>query len=167
MRDTPEPAPGGASQGGKTAQEDCALPDNAPVIVRWKLPFSSGELQDMIAAMLAAAGRPDAQAELVVLDDASMEVLHGQCLGRSGPTNILSFPLGAGRGGASGSLLGALALSPDTFLRECFLYGQDPGEHCARLLAHGLAHLLGLEHGPEMERMEALMEKAAAGRISG
>jgi len=47
--------------------------------------------------------------------------------------------------------LGALALSLDAVAREAFLYGQDPVEHGLRLLAHGLAHLAGYDHGPDMD----------------
>ncbi len=47
--------------------------------------------------------------------------------------------------------LGWLVLSLDTWRRECQLYGQEPVEHALRLLAHGLGHLAGYDHGPEMD----------------
>lgn len=47
--------------------------------------------------------------------------------------------------------LGWLVLSLDTWRRECLLYGQEPVEHALRLLAHGLGHLAGYDHGPEMD----------------
>lgn len=47
--------------------------------------------------------------------------------------------------------LGWLVLSLDTWQRECLLYGQEPVEHALRLLAHGLGHLAGYDHGPEMD----------------
>lgn len=122
---------------------------------RWKLPFSRDELEELLAAMLAAAGQPEMSAELVVLADADMERLHAESLGRRGPTNILSFPF------ARGGFAGSLALSADTLARECFLYGQAPEAHCIRLLAHGLAHLLGYEHGSAMDELCARMEEAA------
>jgi probable rRNA maturation factor len=59
----------------------------------------------------------------------------------------------------SAHCLGCLALSADTLLRECFLYAQDAEEHCIRLLAHALAHLMGLEHGPEMDRLTGRLER--------
>jgi probable rRNA maturation factor len=54
-----------------------------------------------------------------------------------------------------------MALSPDTLLRECLLYGQEVEEHCLRLLSHGMAHLLGHDHGPEMDALAARMFAAA------
>lgn len=47
--------------------------------------------------------------------------------------------------------IGWLVLSLDTWRRECLLYGQEPVEHALRLLAHGLGHLAGYDHGPEMD----------------
>jgi len=35
-------------------------------------------------------------------------------------------------------------------LREASLYGRQAPEHFIRLLVHGLLHLTGFEHGPEM-----------------
>lgn len=132
----------------------------------WKLPFSRGELALALAAFARAAGMPGAQVELLLPGDKDMEALHAQSLGRRGPTNVLSFPLGAKRSSEPGKpgtapLLGSLALSPDTLQRECLLYGQDAKEHCIRLLAHGFAHLLGYEHGPDMERLCLCLEQAA------
>jgi probable rRNA maturation factor len=100
--------------------------------------------------------------ELVLVPDGAMEELNRKHLHLPGPTNILSFPAGK-------DFPGSLVLAPETMRRECFLYGQNPQEHVLRLLAHGLAHLLGREHGPEMDRLTALMEKAgriAAGGLS-
>jgi probable rRNA maturation factor len=50
-----------------------------------------------------------------------------------------------------------LALSVDAVRREAWLYGRDPAEYCRRLLAHGLAHVLGYDHGPAMDALAARM----------
>ena len=42
-------------------------------------------------------------------------------------------------------------LSAETLARETFLYNQAPYEYTVRLLAHGLLHLAGYDHGPEMD----------------
>ena len=143
----------------------------------WKMPFSSAELDGIFTAMLDASGRPDACVELTLLDDGAMSELHASALGCKGPTNVLSFPASGASGhpfnkdrtpapednhAESGSLpLGWLALSVDTLLRESYLYGQTVEEHCLRLLAHGMAHILGHDHGPDMDAICDLLEKAA------
>lgn len=135
------------------------LPNHA-----WKLPYSRGELERTLAAFAEAAGRPGGFAELLLVGDKDMQALHASSLGRPGPTNILSFPLGAGANDSArqeGACLGCLVLSADTLRRECLLYGQNAEEHCIRLLAHGFAHLLGHEHGPDMEALCLRLEEAA------
>ena len=139
----------------------------------WKLPFSASELARLLAAMCASQGCEETELELSILGDTAMEALHRESSGCNGPTNILSFAV---RENSDASpilrhsladaakdrpMLGWLALSADTFLRECFLYGQQEEEHCVRLLAHGLAHLMGHDHGPEMEQLCVCLEAAA------
>ena len=85
-----------------------------------------------------------------------------------GPTNILSFPENDSKtvfiGKAQSAImknrssLGTLILSIDTLLREAYLYGQNPQTHAVRLLAHGLAHLLGYDHGKEMWELTDFLE---------
>ncbi|MGJ3522248.1 rRNA maturation RNase YbeY [Nitratidesulfovibrio sp. D1] len=60
-------------------------------------------------------------------------------------------PDGDGEPEGSPCHLGWLVLSLDTWGRECLLYGQEPVEHALRLLAHGLGHLAGYDHGPDMD----------------
>ena len=125
------------------------------------MPFAPVELETAFTAMLEAAGKTGCTVDLVLLDDAAMERLHEESLGCSGPTNTLAFPSPPVHVPGRPPLLGSLAFSQDTFMRECFLYGQEPGEHCIRLLAHGLAHLLGHDHGPCMDALSRVMENAA------
>lgn len=123
----------------------------------WGCPLDRREVRHALEAMcvaVAAAGRPVAAVDLYLLDDAGMAVANARHLGCRGPTNVLSFP------GAAG-MAGTLLLSLDTLGRECLLYGQDPREHLLRLLAHGMGHLAGLDHGPEMDALCAACREAA------
>ncbi|MDE7240508.1 rRNA maturation RNase YbeY [Desulfovibrio sp.] len=126
----------------------------------WLCPLDRRELKLALAAMCAGAaalGRPVAGVDLYLITDEAMARANAQHLGCTGPTNVLSFP------GASG-MAGALLLSLDTLERECLLYGQQPVEHLLRLLAHGMGHLAGLDHGPEMDALCAsCLEAAEAG----
>ena len=103
------------------------------------------------------ACRDDMLVELALMHDAEIAVLNAAHLGCAGPTNILSFPASPEEAG-----LGVLALGVETWLREATLYGQETEEHARHLLAHGLAHLLGHDHGPAMDECCAfLLEKSA------
>jgi probable rRNA maturation factor len=85
--------------------------------------------------------------DLRLVEDGEMAELNSQFLGLAGPTNVLSFP-----DESAADHMGHVAICADAVLRESLLYGQDPYEHFLRLLAHGLLHLAGHEHGEEMEQ---------------
>lgn len=124
------------------------------------LPYDKYELAVILRKLLRllhAKGHKLQNIELLVVDDGSQIEYNREFLHSNAPTNIISFPV---RDFCSGSLV----ISNDTFWRECHLYGQDPASYLLRLLAHGLAHLCGLEHGEEMDKLcvdclETLQEK--------
>ena len=91
--------------------------------------------------------------ELIVAGDGDIAEVNARNLGCSGPTNILSFP-------GDGASLGTLFLSADTMEREAVLYGQDVEAHAVRLLAHGMGHIMGFDHSPEMDDFCAYLEGA-------
>lgn len=122
----------------------------------WQCPFSRRELVAVLAAMRPACGLDDTGIDLTLADDAFISRVNADQMGCAGPTNILSFPAFAGHGPGTALLL----LSLDTLERECLLYGQIPEEHAVRLLAHGMAHLGGLDHGPAMDAVQDAAFKA-------
>ena len=122
------------------------------------LPLGRSELAGLSRALLEALGLSGRSFELELLNDAAMARLNQAFLGLPGPTNVLSFP-------AQGQpdYLGEIALGVETVWRESVLYGQDPRAHFCRMLCHGLLHLSGLDHGPEMEEQgERALARLAA-----
>ena len=150
---------------------------------RLALPFDQTALRGLLLCMAQAAfakeNAPFVQMELLVVDEAYMENLNRERMNCPGPTNVLSFPAAAPllRSGAGSTaclplapclacettplFLGSLVLASHTMRREAFLYGQEPEAYCIRLLAHGFAHLLGLDHGQEMDAVANALERAA------
>ena len=124
----------------------------------WLLPLNRRELalalRIMLRALAAAeSGAPDS-VELHLVDDAAVSAANRRFRPLHKFTNVLSFPGGE-------DLPGILLLSLDTLMRECLLYGQEPAGHALRLLAHGMGHLAGLDHGPAMDRACAACFDAA------
>jgi len=120
-----------------------------------RFPLARTELSVLIEVVLDALGLEGRTVSLTLVDDQEIARINEEFLGCSGPTNILSFPAQDGESpsampGEDGVFLGDLALSVDTLGREADLYGQPPLEHLARLLAHGILHLAGFDHGDEM-----------------
>jgi probable rRNA maturation factor len=114
--------------------------------------------------MSEAAGVPCP--DLALLDDRGMEALQERSVGRPGPTDILSFPAPSAPETYADDFPGCLALSADSLEREVFLYGQEPTAYCIRLLAHGLAHLAGHEHGPAMRELEERLAREGSAVLS-
>jgi len=112
-------------------------------------PLSGPELMEIFEGLALAFGLDEWQLSLRIVDDREMAELNGQYMGCLGPTNVLSFP-------GDEDWLGDLVLSVETLVRECRLYNQDPHEYTVRLLAHGLLHLMGHDHGPKMEALTEL-----------
>ena len=122
-------------------------------------PLHPQELRLLALAMLRHIAPTGARLELALVRDAEIAELNAVYLGCQGPTNCLAF---VDRAGLQHGLCGNLFISTDAVQRECFLYGQGASEHVARLLAHGLAHLAGFEHGPQMDALCAELEALAA-----
>ena len=130
----------------------------------WLLPLDRRVLGSCLTAMLEAAAasgapEPPPAVELHLVDDALIRAANRRFMGCEGPTNVLSFP-----GGADSP--GILLLSLDTLRRECLLYGQEPGEHALRLLAHGMAHLCGLDHSAQMDAVSDYFMLVAAEAVA-
>ncbi len=115
-----------------------------------RLPLSRPEVETILGELLALYGHADAEVALRIVDDREIAALNAEFMGCLGPTNVLSFP------GGDESWLGDLVLSAETLARESWLYNQDTHEYTVRLLAHGVLHLMGHDHGPEMESLTEL-----------
>ncbi len=119
----------------------------SPDVRRPDLPVSRSELRRLVTEALNALGLSGRCVGLRVVSDMEMAALNAQFLGLPGPTNVLSFPA---NDPDQPGYLGDIAIGAETVAREAFLYGQDPAGHLARMLCHGILHLAGLDHGPEM-----------------
>lgn len=115
-----------------------------------RFPLSGPELMEIFEGLASVFGLEDWEISLRIVDDREMAELNQSFMGCLGPTNVLSFP------GGDESWLGDLVLSAETLARESWLYNQDTYEYTVRLLAHGMLHLMGHDHGPEMESLTEL-----------
>lgn len=129
----------------------------------WLSPLDRREMERAMAVMMEALGVATVDVDLTLTDDGGMEEYNRQYLSCPGPTNILSFPGSPAAPNASASLV----LNLDALARESLLYGQDSTGHLLRLLAHGLAHAAGHDHGPAMDAACALAEDRAKALFAG
>jgi probable rRNA maturation factor len=102
---------------------------------------------ELARRVLAAEGVADGELGLVFVAPDEIRTLKRDHLGVDEPTDVLSFPID-GRDEVLGEVprqLGDAVLCP-----------QVVGDRWREPLVHGLLHLLGYDHGAEMEAREAL-----------
>lgn len=123
----------------------------------------SETLKKKAAAILSALDCPDGELSLLIVDDARIALLNRQHRGRTGPTNVLAFPMNEGAfADMAPHLLGDVVISVETCAREAREAGLDFACHFDELLVHGILHLFGFDHersAEEAARMRAMSAK--------
>lgn len=108
-------------------------------------------------AVTAVLGRQMRSGEVSVAlsSDAEVAVLNERFRNIAKPTNVLSFPAGAG---AAESFLGDIVLARETIGREAREQEVPFTHHVQHLVVHGILHLLGYDHltAADAEVMEAI-----------
>ena len=90
---------------------------------------------------------PEAELSILIVDDPDIERLNQEYLQRSGPTNVIAFPMQSGKfGHISPQLLGDVVISVETAQRESEQGGMDLERRMDQLLIHGILHLFGYDH---------------------
>ena len=114
--------------------------------------------------LLAAVGRADAELSVTLADDATMAALNGVHRGRPRPTDVLSFSLLEGEHARfAGPLLGDVVIGLEAAARQADVDGRTLDDEVARLLIHGMLHLLGHDHE---QREEARRMRAEERRLA-
>ena len=128
-------------------------------------------------AVLADQGvRGDAELSMLFVDEEAIADLNQRFLGKSGPTDVLAFPIdeepsesgrspdsgGTGPGFSSDvdeapTLLGDVVICPAVAQRNAPEHAGTYDDELALLVVHGVLHLLGMDHmdDEEAEAMEA------------
>ena len=105
--------------------------------------------------ILNALDCPDGELSILIVDDPQIALLNSEYLNRSGPTNVIAFPMREGEySEITPHLLGDVVISADTALRESQIAGISIEKRMTELLVHGILHLLGYDH--ETDEAEAL-----------
>ena len=130
----------------------------------WRAPEIRAEqlTREAAGAVLkhALPGSGGIELSVLLTDDSGIAALNAAWRGRSGPTNVLSFP-GDSPDAADQVpdvpvLLGDIAIALETVTREADATGIELSDHLRHLVVHGVLHLLGYDHEDETDadRME-------------
>jgi probable rRNA maturation factor len=114
-------------------------------------------LREAARAQLAAL-RLSGELSLTLVSDRRMRALNRKWRGKDRPTDVISFP-------QHGAALGDVVISLDTARRQAREGRWTLAAELRRLLAHGLLHCLGYDHGtPPQARRMAAAERRLLGR---
>lgn len=106
-----------------------------------------GLLQARARRTLSRLEESDSELSVALVDDDEIASLNTKWRSRSGPTDVLAFSLLEGEHAEHrGRLLGDVVIGIETAARQAALRHRSVDEEVARLLIHGVLHLLGYDH---------------------
>lgn len=102
---------------------------------------------------------PQADLNIVAVDEESMAVLHKRWMDLDGPTDVMSFPMDELRPAPPGmepqeGMLGDIVICPSVAAAQARQAGHAMMEEALLLVTHGILHLLGYDHATPTERAE-------------
>jgi probable rRNA maturation factor len=167
MPDRPRPRLGHPRRIGGEGDPEVFVADEQDVvtvdIARW---------QSLAQGVLAAEGvRGHAELSIMFVGRDEMAELNEQFMGKSGPTDVLAFPIDAGEvevaslparsvgpdrappdPGDLPLLLGDVVVCPEVAVAQASEHAGTPDDELALLVVHGVLHVLGHDHAVEDER---------------
>jgi probable rRNA maturation factor len=109
--------------------------------------LSQKKIRKKAQAILNALDNPESELSVVIVDDSEIVALNQKYLNRSGPTNVIAFPMREGEfSDLSPLLLGDVVISTETAGREALKSGISVETRLDQLLVHGILHLFGFDH---------------------
>jgi pyridoxine 5-phosphate synthase len=121
-----------------------------PVLIRSEasasIRVSLQRLKRTAAGLLEQYGLGNAELSILLVDDGRMAELNRAYRRKTGPTNVLAFPMPGGEDPGGGIMLGDIVISVDTAKREAGQRKISCHSRIKRLLVHGFVHLLGYDH---------------------
>ena len=109
-------------------------------------------LRRVANAILRGIGQSKAELSVALVDDASIAELNGQYRAKPRPTDVLSFSLVEGDfADHRGDMLGDVVISVETAAMQAAERHRSLDETVARLLVHGVLHLIGHDHEDDAE----------------
>lgn len=139
------------------------------------LDVDSVPLRFLAERVLSDEGYPAlSDVSVILVTDDVMAEYNSRFLGRTGPTDVLAFPLEDLRPGRPPKLdvdgppvhLGDVVIAPAYVGRQSEVHGTSVAEEMSLMLVHGVLHLMGFDHeqDDEAEAMEE-RERRILGRI--
>ncbi|HEY0971745.1 MAG TPA: rRNA maturation RNase YbeY [Gemmatimonadales bacterium] len=133
-----------------------------------RVPLSRDRVAELVRGVLRAERVRDALLSFTFLAPAAIARLNREHLGHRGPTDVITFAMGAGAPGVPGvPVVADVYICPEIVRENARDGGVGVREELARVVIHGTLHALGHEHpedegrtgSPMWRRQEALLRR--------
>lgn len=115
-------------------------------------PLGRARVVDVARATLTAEGVRQAMISITLVDKRSIATLNARHLSHRGPTDVISF--GFTRATTRDPVVGDIYICPDVAREHAVERDEPVRREIARLVVHGVLHVLGHDH-PVGERRES------------
>ena len=130
-----------------------------------RVPLARDAVAELARGVMRAEKVRDALLSFTFLAPAAIARLNREHLGHRGPTDVITFALGAGAPGAP--VVADVYICPEVVRENARANGVGVREELARVVIHGALHALGYEHpedesrthSPMWRRQEALLRR--------
>jgi probable rRNA maturation factor len=122
---------------------------------RVRVPLSAGHVRALATAVLTAERVRAALVSIAFVSARAIARLNRTHLGGDRPTDVIAFALGRTWRGAP--LIGDIYIAPAVARVHARRHGVPAREEVARLVVHGVLHVVGHDHPEGPERMTSAM----------
>ncbi len=124
---------------------------------------SESDIEEWIRETLNQSGQEHAELTVRVVDEAEITALNSRYRHRNTPTDVLAFPHQLPPE-LDTALIGDVVVCADVINQQADRHRTDRQAHWARIIAHGILHLVGYDHDQpqsahEMESVEGVILK--------
>lgn len=120
-----------------------------------RVPVSAARVAELARGVLAAEKVREAMLSITFVTTGGIARLNREHLGRAGATDVISF--GFSDTGRRGAVVGDVYICPEVARRHAQEHGVGVREELARLVVHGVLHVLGHDHPDGDEREDSPM----------
>lgn len=119
-----------------------------------RVPVAADRLVDLSRSVLRALKVERAMISVTFVSSRTSATLNRRHLGHRGPTDVITFALGAD---PTGTVIADIYICPDVARLQAKELAVGVREEIARLVVHGMLHACGWEHPEGDERMTSPM----------
>ncbi|MHB1389854.1 MAG: rRNA maturation RNase YbeY [Thermoleophilia bacterium] len=125
----------------------------------------NGQIAALAQAALARLGLDSGELGVALVSSREMALLNREHMGKSGPTDVLSFPLDMDAADSIGEvprLLGDIIICPEVATAQAEARGNTTDAEISLLLMHGILHIAGYDHEIDAGEMEKMQNRLCA-----